>query len=98
MTRIIDTKPKRYSLATLPAGFAIAAMVIIGILAVPANAQSDHSRREYHHNWSGGYYRAPPVVYGSTFGSSYHGYYGTPYNYPPPVIYYPPVGFSTIIR
>jgi hypothetical protein len=33
---------------------------------------------------SGYYYRAPPVVYGSPYGSSY---YGSRYDYTPPLIY-----------
>ena len=35
----------------------------------------------YHHNWNGGYYRAPPVVYGSPY-------------YAPPVVYGPSVGIN----
>jgi hypothetical protein len=98
MTRLIDTKSKPRLSAKLAAGLVISAMFAGGIFAVPANAQPDGHRRPYYHNWSGGYYRAPPVVYGSMFGSSYYGYYGTPYYYPPPVVYYPPVGLSIIIR
>jgi hypothetical protein len=41
-----------------------------------------------HRNWNGGY-RAPPVVYGSPYRS---GYYGSPYNYPPPLVYGPVLG------
>lgn len=36
--------------------------------------------REVHRDWNGGYYPAPPVVY------------GTPYYAPPPVVYGPNVG------
>lgn len=51
--------------------------------------------RGYHSGWNGGYYRAPPIIYGSPYGSSY---YGAPRYYPPPVIYGPPLGFSFQIR
>jgi len=37
--------------------------------------------------WNGGYYVAPPVVYGSP-------YYGAPYYAPPPVVYGPGVGIA----
>lgn len=36
-----------------------------------------------HRGWSGGYYRAPPVIYGNPYG------YGYP---PPPLVYGPDVG------
>jgi hypothetical protein len=97
MTRIIDNKSKRRLSAKLAVGLAISAMFALGTFAAPANAQPDRNRRDYHHNWTGGYYRAPPVVYGSTYGSSYYGYYGTPYYgspyyAPPPVVYGPGLG------
>src|SRR5688572_27103778 len=59
MTRIINTTSKRPLSAKLAAGFAVAAMLVLGTSAAPANA------RAYHHYYNGGYYRAPPVVYGS---------------------------------
>ena len=37
------------------------------------------------HDWNGGYYAAPPVVYGPYGGYGY---------YPPPVIYGPGIGIS----
>ena len=57
-------------------------MLAPAIVAVPAGAEWRDNHREYHHNWSGGYYRAPPLVYGSQYRSSY---YGAPYYYPPAV-------------
>jgi hypothetical protein len=41
-------------------------------------------------------YRAPPVVYGSRYHNGYYGprYYGSPYYYPPPVVYGPSIGIS----
>jgi hypothetical protein len=91
MTRIIDTAPKRRLSAKLAAGLAISAMLALGTSAVPANA------RGYHHYYNGGYYRAPPVVYGSRYRSSYYGspyYNGSPYYYAPPVVYGPGIGIS----
>jgi hypothetical protein len=90
MTRIIDTKPKRGPSAKLATGLAISAMLALGSFAGPASADWDGNHREYHHNWNGGYYQAPPVVYGSPYRSSY---YGSPY-YPPPVIYGPGIGIG----
>ena len=68
MTWIIDTKSKRRLSAKLAAGVAISAMLALGTFAAPANADGDGDHRGYHHNWNGGYYRAPPVVYGSPYG------------------------------
>ena len=64
MTWIIDTKSKRRRVGKLAARFVVSAMLALGTLAVPAKADWDGNHREYHHNWNGGYYRAPPVVYG----------------------------------
>ena len=91
MTWMIETKPKRRLSAKLMAGLALSAMLAIGTFAVPAYADGDGRHRQYRHNWNGGYYEAPPVVYGSPYGG---GYYGSPYYYPPPVVYGPAVGFS----
>jgi hypothetical protein len=90
MTWIIDSKSKRRPSAKLAAGFGICTMLALGTLAVPANADWDGGDRGYHHNWNGGYYRAPPVVYGSQYRSSY---YGSPYRYPP-VVYGPGIGIG----
>jgi hypothetical protein len=70
MTWIIDIKSKRRLSATLAAGLVISAMSGCGDYYSGANSRY--------------YYRAPPVVYGSPYGSSY---YGSPYYYTPPVIY-----------
>ena len=93
MTYVVDTKPKRRLSAKLGAVLAISAMLALGTFATSANADNDRHNNSYH-NWNGGYYRAPPVVYGSPYGSSY---YGSPY-YAPPVVYGPGVGFDIIIR
>jgi hypothetical protein len=94
MTEIINTTSKRRHLfgnlaPKLAAGLAISALLAVGTFAAPANAEEGGHHRG-HHNWNGGYYNAPPVVYGSPYGSSY---YGSPY-YAPPVVYGPGVGIS----
>ena len=65
----------------------------IAMTAVAGSAAAEDRRdghrdehRGYRHNWNGGYYRSPPVVYGS------------PYYYPPPVVYGPGIGLNFIIR
>ena len=105
MTWMIETKPKRRFSAKLVAGLALSAMLALGTFAVPAHAEGDgDGHRGYRHNWNGGYYNAPPVVYGSPYGGGYYGggyggeYYGSPYYYPPPVVYGPSVGFTFHIR
>jgi hypothetical protein len=87
MTQIIDTKSKHRRSTRIAAGLAIAAILAVGTFAASANAEG---RRGYHHDWNEGYYRAPPVVYGSPYGRSY---YGSPY-YAPPVVYGPGIGIS----
>jgi len=90
MTCIINTPSKRRLSAKLAAGVVISAMLGLGTFAAPANADWDgHDRDQY--NWNGGYYQAPPVVYGSSYGSSYYGYAPAYY---PPVVYGPSVGIN----
>jgi hypothetical protein len=95
MARFMDTKSNRSLSAKLTAGILLSGMFAFGAFAGSANAD-DHGRwnRGNDRNWSGGYYRAPPVVYGSPYGTSY---YGTPY-YAPPVVYGPAPGLSINIR
>ena len=91
MTRIIDTTSKRSLSAKLAAGFAISALLAVGTLAAPANA------RAYYHYYNGGYYRAPPIVYGSPYRGGYYGsryYNGSPYYYAPPLSYGPGIGIN----
>jgi hypothetical protein len=90
MTCIINTTSKRRLSAKLAAGIAISALLAFGTFAAPASADWNHERGGYDQNWNGGYYRAPPVVYGSPYGDSY---YGSPY-YAPPAVYGPGVGIS----
>jgi hypothetical protein len=106
MTYTIDTKSRRRSSAKLAAALAVSALLALGTFAMPAYADGDGdgNHREYHHNWNGGYYAAPPVVYGSPYGQTYYGspyygnQYGSPYYYPPPVVYGPSVGFGFTIH
>ena len=84
----INTRSKHRLSMKLAAGIALSAMFAFGVLSTSASAQERWGAyRGYNHAWNGGYYRAPPVVYGSPYGRSY---YGTPY-YAPPVIYGPGV-------
>ena len=96
----IDTLSKRRRSATLAASLAVAALLVLGTGLGPARADDrDHhgwERQENHHHghWTGGYYRAPPIVYG--YGS---GHYSRPAPYyyqpaPPPVYYGPGVGLK----
>jgi hypothetical protein len=90
MTQIIDTTSKRRLSARFAGGLAISALLALGTFAPPASADWNGDHGSYHHNWNGGYYRAPPVVYGSSYGN---GYYGSPY-YAPPVVYGPAIGIN----
>jgi hypothetical protein len=91
MTWFIDTPSKRRLSAKLAGGIAISALLALGTFASSASAEDRGEHRGgYNHNWNGGYYNAPPVVYGSPYGNSY---YGSPY-YSPPVVYGPGVGIS----
>jgi hypothetical protein len=88
MTRINGNTSNRRPSAKLVGGLAISALLALGAFA-PANAEW---RDDHHgHNWGGGYYRAPPVAYGSGYGS---GYYGAPGYYAPPVVYGPGIGVN----
>jgi hypothetical protein len=90
MTCIIDATSKRRLSVRLAAGAVVSAMLAFGTFAAPANADWDGHHRGYNHYWNGGYYRSPPVVYGSRYGSNY---YGSPYYYPP-VVYGPGIGIG----
>jgi hypothetical protein len=92
MTCNINTTSKRRLSRKLVAGVVVSAVLALGAYAAPANADwhGHHSRGESR-SWNGGYYRAPPVVYGSPYGGSYYGY--SPSYYPEPV-YGPGFGIS----
>jgi hypothetical protein len=72
--------------ARLVAGVAISAIVAFGVTGT-ANARWDHrdDHHDDHRGWSGGYWGAPPVVYGSPYAYGY---------YPPPVAYGPGIGVN----
>src|SRR6202035_3373842 len=79
MTCLIDTTSKRRLSAKLAGGLAISALLALGTFATAASAEDRGEHRgDHYHNWNGGYYNAPPVVYGSPYGN---GYYGAPYLY-----------------
>ena len=91
MTRYIATGAKRRLWAPLMAGFAVAGLLLLGAGIGSARADDRHEREFYRHqerhgHWDGGYYRAPPVVYGRA--------YAAPGYYPPPVVYGPGIGLS----
>ncbi len=90
MTQIINAKSKRLLSIKLAAGAVVSAVLALGAFPAPASADWYGNNYRGHHNWNGGYYRAPPVVYGSRYGSSY---YGSPYYYPP-VVYGPSIGIG----
>ena len=95
MACIIDIKSKPRVLAVRAVGLLLAATFALGAFAGSAGAEERWGGdRGYNHGWNGGYYRAPPVVYGSPYASTY---YGAPY-YQPPVVYGPPVGLNIQIR
>jgi hypothetical protein len=85
MTHITNTPSQRRLSWQLAGGLAVSALLLAGTFATPAHADWNGDR--YHRD---GYYHAPPVVYGSSYGN---GYYGRPY-YAPPVVYGPAIGIS----
>jgi hypothetical protein len=88
MTYILNIKSKRRGPGGSAARLALATLLMLGTVVATASAQGhrDDARRDDHRddhrNWNGGYYTAPPVVY------------GTPYYAPPPVVYGPSVGIG----
>jgi len=85
MLKMTDTKRRWPAVAAM--GAIRTAALVLGSFPGSASAgerERDRDHRDYHHrDWNGGYYRAPPVVY------------GTPY-YAPPVVYGP--GLNINIR
>jgi hypothetical protein len=57
------------------AAIAATAIVAFGMMAGTAQARWDHDYHGYNYGWTGGYYGAPPVVYGDPYAYGY---------YPPP--------------
>ena len=70
-------------------GLALSAVLAFGSFTTSASAEDrdrdrghdDRGRGDRDHGWTGGYYAAPPVVYGAPA-------------YSPPVVYGPSVGIS----
>jgi hypothetical protein len=87
MTWFIDNTSKRRLPAKLATGLAVAALLVLG--AGVASARDDGHRGGDHRggygHWNGGYYRAPPVVYGGGYAPGY---------YAPPVVYGPGIGIG----
>jgi hypothetical protein len=72
------TRINKGRVARLVAGIAVSAVVAFAMTAGSAQAYWDHPEHDYHgwhHGWSGGYWAAPPVVYGDPYSYGY---------YPPP--------------
>jgi hypothetical protein len=84
MTYSNDIRPKRLPSAKILTGLAFCALFALGTFATLAHAEDHHGGRDRgdRHGYYGGYYGAPPVVYGS------------PYYYPPPVVYGPGIGIN----
>ena len=81
--------------ARIAGGLALCSVIALGAFAPAAFADERHDNdrgerhddRGEHRGWDGGgYYVAPPVVYGSP--------YYQPYYAPPPVVYGPSVGIA----
>jgi hypothetical protein len=93
----IDITAKRRRSATLAAGIALSALLVLGAGIGTARADDrdrDHrgwERQENHAHrghWTGGYYRAPPVVYYHEPAPTYY------YRQPPPVYYGSGIGVT----
>jgi hypothetical protein len=88
MTCIMNIKSKRPGSGRSTARLALIALLMLGTFVATASAQGYHQdnhrddHRDDHRNGNGGYYPAPPVVY------------GTPYYAPPPVVYAPGIGIA----
>jgi len=91
MALLMDTKSKTRWSAGLMAGVIITATIALGTFAGTAGAEErwEHRDRDRHRDWNGGYYRAPPVVYGSPYYQPY---------YAPPVVYGPGFGLNLNFR
>ena len=88
MAWITDLQSKRRLPAGLAAGVILTATLALGAFSRSAGAEERRwEHREYRHNWNGGYYRSPPVVYGNP------NYYAAP-----PVVYGPGIGLNFNIR
>jgi hypothetical protein len=91
MALLKDTKSKSRWSAGVMAGVIVTATLALGTFAGTAGAEErwEHRERGRGHYYNGGYYRAPPVVYGSPY---------QPYYAPPPVVYGPGFGLNFNFR
>jgi hypothetical protein len=86
MPKITFITAKRRRPAVIATGIILAATLALGSFSGSARADGrDRDHRDHHRYGDRGYYRAPPVVY------------GTPY-YAPPVVYGSPFGLNINIR
>jgi hypothetical protein len=86
MPKITCIPTRRRHPAVVATGLILAATLAVGSFSGSASAEwRDRDHRGERHGWDRGYYRAPPVVY------------GTPY-YAPPVVYGSPFGLNINIR
>ena len=101
MVWAIDARSQYRSPPKVAAKLMLVALFILATFAGSAGAQGrGNENRDRHHNWNGGYYRAPPIIYGSPYGQRYYGspYYEPPRYYPPPVVYGPGLNFNFQVR
>jgi hypothetical protein len=87
MTCSNDARSKRLLSATAATGLAFSALFMLGAIVPAAHAGNHHDRHGGDRHGDdrghyGGYYAAPPVVYGS------------PYYAPPPVVYGSGIGIE----
>jgi hypothetical protein len=83
MTCSNDIRSKRLPSAKLVTGLGLCALLALGTFATLAHAEDHHGWHGHdRHGYYGGYYGAPPIVYGS------------PYYAPPPVVYGPGIGIN----
>ncbi len=99
MTCIIDTKSKRHLPATLAAGLAISAFLVLGAVVAPANAAEQHPGHAGGHgggHGGGGHGGGRGAVHGHGGGGGRggggYGGGGGGYYAPPPVVYGSPYG------
>ena len=82
MAYIIDTNTKRRVSAMLATGVAISTLLVLATTFTAPAGADEHRGGHWDNRGDRGYYRPPPVVY------------GTPYYAPPPVVYGPTVGIA----
>ena len=95
MATLFGTKSKRWRTVMFATGLALSALAGLGTFTGSAEAQGHGRGHGNRHYWNGGYYRAPPVIYGSPYRG---GYYGAPGYYAPPVVYGPGLNLNFNIR